>query len=127
MFIYFIGDSMDEFYRLAEELRYELRNPYVGTEHFLLAYLKIVPNSLLSYEVFRNHIISVIGQCSRTCDYLLYTPKAREIRNRSTSIQEVVSSILNDKDSIGYHLLLSMHIEPNELSISFCAKISLRF
>ena len=33
---------MDELFEMAEKEMLELKHPYVGTEHFMLAYLKMM-------------------------------------------------------------------------------------
>lgn len=115
MFIYYSGDIMDEFYYLVEELYKDLNNPYVGTHHYLLAYLKMYPNTAISFLDYKEHIIRVIGRCRKKSEYIIYTPKARDIKNKSKSIKEVIYYVLNDKDSIGYNLLLSFNVEPSIL------------
>ena len=57
----------------------ELKHPYVGSEHLLLAILKSnneVSNKLkeynVTYNIFKDEIIKVIGIGNNTNNYLLY-------------------------------------------------------
>ena len=103
---------MDDLFLLAEELRKELRNPYLGSEHLFLAYLKLYPSCIVSFDEYKNHIIKIIGKCSKECDYTLYTPIARDIKETVHSVLEFIDYIIKNRDCIAYNLLLSMGIDP---------------
>lgn len=102
---------MDELFELAEKEMIELKHPYVGTEHFLLAYLKKYGSKYLDYNNYRNHIIKIIGSSTNKSDYVLYTPILRNIRNDCDNIYDCMIRILTDDDSIAYNLLLSMGVD----------------
>ena len=70
----------------AKEEMYELKHPYVGSEHLLLAILKdnnAVSKKLkeynLTYDVLKNEIISIIGTGSEYPEWFLYTPLLKRI------------------------------------------------
>jgi len=44
---------MDQLFIIAEEEMLKLHHPYVGTEHFMLAYLKTYGNKYITYDTFR--------------------------------------------------------------------------
>ena len=55
----------------AENIRFNLRHPYVGTEHLLLAILqsdnevsKIFALNDITYEAFKNVLLETVGQAS---------------------------------------------------------------
>lgn len=98
---------MDELFKVAEFERNELRHPYVGTEHLLLAYLKIYGNKYVSYDEFRECVIKVVGCSYKESEYLLYTPILRDIKNSSDNIYDAMVKVLTDDDSIAYNMLLS--------------------
>ena len=43
---------MDKLFYMAEKEMFVLHNPYVGTEHFFLSYLKEYGSNVISYEDF---------------------------------------------------------------------------
>ena len=43
---------MDELFYLAEQETKDMRHPYVGTEHFMLAYLKKYGNKYIDYDTY---------------------------------------------------------------------------
>lgn len=99
---------MDELFAMAENEMFELKHPYVGTEHFLLAFLKKYGCKYLDYTEFKEHVIKVIGNSYKKSEVILYTPILRRIRNECNNIYECILRILTDDDSIAYNLLLSM-------------------
>ena len=64
----------------AEGEMLNLRHPYVGTEHLLLALLKrdrvkkICYKFNLTYTGFRDELVRLIGQASKKSEVILYTP-----------------------------------------------------
>jgi len=65
----------------AEEERFALRHPYVGSEHLLLALLKkdnevsrLLKEYGICYEEFRDELIDIVGQASKEQELNLYTP-----------------------------------------------------
>ena len=64
----------------AEGEMLNLRHPYVGTEHLLLALLKrdrvkkICYKFNLTYSGFRDELVRLIGQASKKSEVILYTP-----------------------------------------------------
>lgn len=98
---------MDELFYLAEQEMKDMRHPYVGTEHFLLAYLKKYGNKYIDYDTYKQYIIDVIGRSSKESEYLLYTPILRDIKNNSNNVIDAIVKILTNDDSIAYNILLS--------------------
>ena len=98
---------MDELFLLAEKEMKELKHPYVGTEHFMLAYLTKYDNKYINYNTFKEYILDVIGTSFKENEYILYTPILRNIRNSCTNVYDAMIKILTDDDSIAYNILLS--------------------
>ena len=98
---------MDELFELAEKEVMELRHPYVGTEHFMLAYLYKYKNKYIDYDTFKKYVISVIGTSYKDTKYILYTPILRDIKNNSLNVIDAMVKILTNDDSIAYNILLS--------------------
>lgn len=98
---------MEELFYLAEQETKELKHPYVGTEHFMLAYLKVYGNKYIDYETYKNYIINIIGVSNIDTEYVLYTPILRDIKNTSNNVYDAMVKILTNDDSIAYNILLS--------------------
>ena len=102
---------MNELLAIAEEEMIELRHPYVGTEHFILAYLKNNMNEHVSYLDFKNKLIELIGSSYKESEYVLYTPLLRKYIASEFDIREVFQKILRDDNSIAYNILLNMNVD----------------
>ena len=98
---------MDKLFELAEEEMKKMKHPYVGTEHFMLAYLKEYGNKYIDYDTYRNYVINIIGTSYKESEYILYTPILRDIKNTSNNVIDAMVKILTDDDSIAYNILLS--------------------
>lgn len=69
----------------AKEEMYELRHPYVGSEHLLLSILKH-DNSVakrlkdydLDYQILKDELVKIIGVGSKASNWFLYTPLLKE-------------------------------------------------
>ena len=79
--------------KVAENERYKLSHPYVGSEHLLLAILKessLLKSKLndynLTYKNFREELIKIVGIPKKNIDANLYTPL----------LKRVISSALSD-------------------------------
>ena len=98
---------MEELFELAEKEMKMLKHPYVGTEHFMLAYLKKYGNKYIDYDTYKNYVINIIGMSYKESEYVLYTPILRNIRNTCDNEIEAMIKILTEDDSIAYNILLS--------------------
>ena len=73
----------------AKKEMYELRHPYVGSEHLLLAILshsnleitKFLNDYGITYDIFKEELINVIGIGSKCNDWFLFTPLLKRILN----------------------------------------------
>lgn len=97
---------MKELFEIAEEEMLELNHPYVGTEHFMLAYLKVYGNKYITYDKFKQYIIEIIGSSYKKSEYILYTPILRDIKDTCQNYYEALVKILTNEDSIAYNILL---------------------
>lgn len=113
----------------AEEERYNLKHPYVGTEHLLLSILsndKEMANYLkdygLTYEKFRNELNIVVGNATKASEINLYTPllkrvinnaldSAKENNNGIVTTKHLILSILEEGEGIAIRLLVTMNID----------------
>mgnify|MGYP003296595035 FL=1 len=102
---------MEEICLIAESEMLALRHPYVGTEHFFLAYLKKYDNEYINYEEFKKYMVEIIGSSYKESEYILYTPLLRKIVNESKNEKEAILKILSDDDAIAYNILLSKNYD----------------
>ncbi|MBE6156803.1 MAG: ATP-dependent Clp protease ATP-binding subunit [Firmicutes bacterium] len=123
------GVHIASIFRKAEEERYELRHPYVGTEHLLLAILSNDKDMILylreyglTYDKFRKELNIVVGNASKNSDINLYTPllkrvinnaleNAKENNNGIVTTKHLILSILEEGEGIAIRLLVSMNID----------------
>lgn len=96
---------MDKLFFIAEQEMFVLHNPYVGTEHFLLAYLKEYRSDIINYNEFKNLIIKVIGSSYLASEYVLYTPILRFVKENYDDISKAIEYILSNDDTIAYNIL----------------------
>ena len=75
----------------AKQEMNELRHPYVGSEHLMLAILKDDNNVSkklkqyqLDYDTFKNKIIETIGVGSKESEWFLYTPLLKRVMENAT-------------------------------------------
>ena len=116
----------------AEKEMLNLRHPYVGTEHLLLALLKRKEISdfcgrfKLTYTGFREALINVIGCASKKSEFILYTPLLKKVideaqarangDNKSLDDLYLFSSLFDENDGIALRIVSSMGIDPKELT-----------
>lgn len=106
---------MDKLFSMAEKEMFLLHNPYVGTEHFFLAYLKEYGSKIISYEEFKKYIIEIIGSSYKMSDYVLYTPILRYVKNNFIDVKESMKYILSNEDSIVYNILKVKNFDCEEI------------
>ena len=77
------GVHISNIFKKAEEERYLMHHPYVGTEHLLLAILatdkemaEYLRNYKLTYEIFKKELNIVVGSATKSSEYNLYTPNS---------------------------------------------------
>ena len=121
---------LDEILKKAEEERFNLKHPYVGSEHLLLVILNS-KNSIssclkeykISYTSFKKELVSVVGNCTKECFDNLYTPLLRKIIKRSITINEDVNdiyeslfiSMLDEGEGIAIRILLRMDVDLDDI------------
>lgn len=125
----------------AEEERYNLNHPYVGSEHLFLALLK-TSNSLnkylkdykVTYSSFKKELLNVIGTSSKKFDENLYTPLLRKIIKRCKTTnsnlndiyEKLFISLLDEGEGIAIRILLRMDVDLDKIYIYFKEKEKLK-
>lgn len=116
----------------AEKEMLNLRHPYVGTEHLLLALLKrkdisdLCGKFKLTYTGFREALVNVIGCASKKSEFILYTPLLKKVideaqarangDNKSLDDLYLFSSLFDENDGIALRIVSSMGIDPKKLT-----------
>ena len=123
-------DKLKDILKKAEEERYKLKHPYVGSEHLFLALVKS-KNSLseylnkynLNYESFKKELLNVVGSCKKNNEVNLYTPLLRKIINKYESkndnkeylYEDMFLSILDEGEGIAVRIFIKMNIDLEEI------------
>lgn len=118
-----------------------LNHPYIGTEHLVLSILKneeTLSKKLadygLTYDTFKNEILSVIGKGSKTSQFFLYTPLLKKIIENSlldakdnnrgeVTPEHLFSSLLEEGEGIAIRIFIGMNINLEDLYDEFNSKL----
>lgn len=143
MNLFFDEDSQKILVEAKKEM-YNLKHPYVGSEHLLLAILKnedleitkFLNNYGINYKVFKEELIKVIGVGSKSNEWFLFTPLLKRILNNATysskdenkcvSPYNLFVSILQEGDGVANRILLGMNIDLELLYDKFVASNSMK-
>lgn len=124
----------------AKKEMFDLKHPYVSSEHLLLAILKSeneVSEKLkgydLDYNKFRSEIVKIIGMGSKASEWFLYTPllkrilenatyDAKENNNGVVTINHLFASLLDEGEGVAIRILMGMNIDIDELYSEFSEK-----
>ena len=139
-------NSFDELARktliMAKEEMYNLKHPYVGSEHLLLSILKNkneISDKLkeygLTYNKFRESIINIIGIGKKQSECFLYTPllkriletsmiDSRENNNGVVTINHLFSALLEEGEGVAIRIIIGLNIDIDLLYKEFTYKIT---
>ena len=118
----------------------ELKHPYVGSEHFLLAVLKGKNNVSkrlkqynLDYDKFKEKLIETVGIGSKSSQWFLYTPLLKRVmenamldckeNNTDVTIESLFSNLLEEGEGVAIRILISLNIDLDSLYNEFSYKI----
>lgn len=135
MFASFTEEARKTIVTAKEEMS-ELKHPYVGSEHLLLAILKNkneVSNRLkkhnLTYDIFKKELIKIVGVGTKKNDWFLYTPLLKRIlenamvngreRNQEINIAHLFSSLLEEGEGVAIRLIIGLNINIEKLYKEF--------
>ena len=116
----------------AQKEMSELKHPYIGSEHLLLAILKNNQDLVnkfkkykITYKSFKEELINLAGIGDNTPDLLLYSTTLKTIlenviiESRETgdeiSVNELLLSLLNEGEGKAIRILLSLGVDINKL------------
>lgn len=120
----------------------DLKHPYVGSEHLLLAILSNtnldVTRRLLSYQLdykrFKEEIISVVGVGSDANKWFLYTPllkriletamlDAKEENDGEVTIEHLFLSLLEEGEGVAIRTMMGMNLDIEAIYQDFSTKV----
>jgi len=141
MFGNFNEDARQIIMRAKKEMK-ELKHPYVGSEHLLLAILKEENNISkklkeydLTYNKLKQEIINIIGIGTNEPEWFLYTPLLRRImenavldsketNNFEVTIEHLFTSLLEEGEGVAIRIMIGMNIDIDKLYSEFSYKIT---
>ncbi len=119
---------------LAKKEMVDLKHPYVGSEHLMLAMLsnkkytitKKLKKYNINYENFKDKLISIVGVGKDANNWFLYTPllkriienaifDSRERGENKVTIEQLFISMLEEGDGVGIRVLISLGIDVDNL------------
>ena len=118
----------------------DLKHPYVGSEHLLLSILKKdndiskrLKDYKLTYDIFKNEIINIIGKGTKSSTCFLYTPllkrimenavyDAKENNDGEVTIDHLFSSLLEEGEGVAIRILINLNIDLDDLYRDFAFK-----
>ncbi len=121
----------------AKKEMYELKHPYVGSEHLLLALLheddlevtKLLNSYGIFYDGFKEELITIVGIGKKSNDWFLFTPLLKKIlinatfyskdQNHMVTPNSLLISILNEGDGVANRIMLGMNIDLESLYEKF--------
>lgn len=115
-----------------------LKHPYVGSEHLLLAILSDKGSEVsqklrefgITYDLFKKEIINIIGLGNISNDWFLYTPllkriienatlDCRESKDKEVTVLHLFLSLLEEGDGVAIRVLVGMNIDVDALYEEF--------
>ncbi len=127
------GYEIADLLKKAENIRYELHHPYVGTEHLLLAILKtdskekeILNEFGLTAQSFLDELSLVVGHPKEVTSINLYTPMLKRVlelalneaeasNNGQVNINHLLMAMLEEADGVAIRILLRLNIDLDDL------------
>ncbi len=126
---------------LAKKEMSDLKHPYVGSEHLLLAILKFdndiskkLKTFTIEYKTFREKLVAIVGMGSKKSEWFLYTPllkrvienaiiDSRENNDGEVTAEHLFSSLLEEGEGVAIRILLSMNVDIDKIYNLFSKKI----
>ncbi len=115
-----------------------LKHPYIGSEHLLLSLLKYGNKDIVNkfkdagvtYDVFRNELIKVVGIGKSNNDFYLYTPLLRSILEsanidssdkgkKQVDTSDLFLALFEEGEGVAIRILLGMDVDVDSLYDDF--------
>lgn len=133
-------DKAQKILILAKKEMYDLKHPYVGTEHLLLAILKtknlditkVLNEYKITYNLFRDELIKIVGVGKTANDWYLFTPLLKRVientiiyhkdGDEKITTYDLFLSLLEEGDGVANRILMGMNIDIEYLYENFSKK-----
>lgn len=143
MFSKFDEDSQKVLLMAKKEM-VDLKHPYVGSEHLLLAILhnfdlsitQLLSEYKITYKRYRDEIIRIIGIGKTSNTWFLYTPLLKRVienaildckdEDSTVTVEKLFISLLEEGDGVANRILLGMNIDIDLLYEKFSNKMVYR-
>ncbi len=118
----------------------DLKHPYVGSEHLLLAILKNKDSAIakklkeynLDYNSFKKEIINIIGIGTEVTEWYLYTPLLKKViedammeskeEMKDVTVEMLFSSLIHEGEGIAIRIMLAMNVDFDSIMEEFNVK-----
>ena len=119
----------------------ELKHPYIGTEHFILAILNGKNKSIIdkfnkygiTYKKFKEMLIRIIGIGKKDTEWYIYTPLfkriiedsmiiARENNDEVILLEHILSSMFEEGEGVAIRIFMCMNVDIEKLEKEFIIK-----
>lgn len=123
----------------------DLKHPYIGSEHILLAILSDSNNNIskklatlnLKYNNFKEQLIEIVGYGKEQNEWFLYTPlvkkiieeaimDSRENNDGEVTAEHLFISMLEEGEGVAIRIMLAMNINIDDLYSYFSNKFKIR-
>ncbi len=123
----------------AKQQMLNLKHPYVGSEHLILAILsnnnnvtKTLKKYKVTYDTFKEKLIEVVGVGSKESEWFLYTPLLKRVmensiidskeENKEVTINNLFYNILEEGEGIAIRIIINLGINIEDLYQEFNPK-----
>ena len=135
------NDEAQEIMIKAKLEMLELKHPYVGTEHLVLAILhsnneitEKLTKYNLTYTRFNNEMINIIGKGSKKSEFFLHTPLLKKVienaimdskdnNNGIVTINHLFAALLDIGEGIAIRIFIGMNLDLEEMYDEFAEKL----
>ena len=125
----------------AEKIRYQLKHPYVGTEHLFLSLLRNdqeIADCFALYDVtydnFKDELLALVGQASSYQDFNLYTPMLRKVLEQANAMGSEMNkgrvtatmltlAILEEGEGVAIRILMHFDVPLDEIYLTLKQKL----
>lgn len=118
--------EVSKIFKEAENIRYMLKHPYVGTEHLFLSMLKqsekikvLFENYNVTYDIFFNDLKELVGIGKKQYEYVIYTPLLKRVIKNALDIagkkelnsEYLLASMIEEGEGIAIRIMEGLSVD----------------
>ena len=125
----FFDEDSQKLINNAKKEMFNLKHPYVGSEHLLLAILNdkslsitnVLNNCGLTYDLFYTRLVEIVGIGSKSNNWFLFTPLLKRIINNAiyyskdnnsfVTPRSLLVCLLQEGDGVANRILISLNLD----------------